>query len=363
MMERSRVCASSCRPVHSSTGTFVDAFAGCGGLSLGLMRGGWRGLFAIEHDQFAFATLTANFLTEQARFRYDWPEWLEQRAWSIEGFLDQHRDDVCHLDGGVDLLAGGPPCQGFSAAGRRFAADPRNRLVETYLDLVDAVSPKIVLMENVMGITYDFKSRGANTGEPISNFADKIVSRLSAEFEVHCSPLVASRYGVPQARTRFFLIGLSKSFFGGLDSNPFGAVERLRKVFLAERGIRSPVGSRAALSDLELSRNGTEPCPEAEGYDAISYRKPRTKYQRAMRDRYDAAPPDTKLAKHRPETTRKFEKIIRYCRGEGRLGVTLPREMRAKWSIKKMATRVQYDKGGRPRRAATATSSEPPRGA
>ena len=138
---------------------FIDAFAGCGGLSLGLMRAGWTGLFAIEKDNFAFESLRANFLEKKARHSYSWPKWLEQKAWSVEDLLKQHGSNLEKLRGRVTLLAGGPPCQGFSSAGRRRVADPRNKLVDKYLDLVRTLEPKIVLMENVLGITYDFKAR------------------------------------------------------------------------------------------------------------------------------------------------------------------------------------------------------------
>ena len=70
--------------------TFIDAFAGCGGLSLGLLRAGWRGAFAIEKDSFAFSTLKTNLIDEGARHRYDWPEWLEQKPWTIESLVAAH---------------------------------------------------------------------------------------------------------------------------------------------------------------------------------------------------------------------------------------------------------------------------------
>ena len=88
---------------------FVDVFAGCGGLSLGLLRAGWRGLFAIEKDRFAFATLKANLIDDGTRYRFDWPDWLEKRPWTIEEFEEAHRKQLNNLRGKVDLLAGGPP--------------------------------------------------------------------------------------------------------------------------------------------------------------------------------------------------------------------------------------------------------------
>ena len=321
-------------------GTFIDAFAGAGGLSLGLMRSGWRGLFAIEKDAFAFETLSANFMEKDARYAYAWPSWLERRAWCINEFLSEHAARLARMSKRIDLLAGGPPCQGFSAAGRRFASDPRNQLVASYLELVAVVRPKMILLENVMGITHDFKVRGATNGEVVENFADQIIRRLSENYHIYTEPLLASRFGVPQSRTRFFLIGLSISDFEFKDINPFNHLRKFRNSVLAQYGIRTPVSAQAALSDLELGRNGTEPCPDNLDWDSIAYIKPRTTFQRAMREDFADAPPDTKLAKHRAETIQKFATIISHCRQEGRLKVQLSKAIKSELGIKKMATRV-----------------------
>ena len=64
--------------------SFIDAFAGCGGLTLGLMRAGWNGQFAIEKDRFAFDILHENFLKQGTRYSYSWPDWLEPEPWSVE---------------------------------------------------------------------------------------------------------------------------------------------------------------------------------------------------------------------------------------------------------------------------------------
>ena len=89
--------------------SFVDVFAGCGGLSLGLMQAGWKGLFAIEADKFAFETLKHNLLSD-GRFSYDWPTWLPQEARNISGFIEQYKKKLKPLRGKVDLIVGGPPC-------------------------------------------------------------------------------------------------------------------------------------------------------------------------------------------------------------------------------------------------------------
>lgn len=320
---------------------FVDAFAGCGGLSLGLMRAGWRGLFAVEKDRFAFETLKANFLAPGARHSYDWPSWLEQKTWCVEALLKEHRSELSSLKGRVDLLAGGPPCQGFSSAGRRRAIDPRNEMVERYLELINVLQPKIVLMENVLGITYDFKVNGKKPGTPLPNFADKLKARLGESYHVFCSTVWAYQFGIPQYRPRFFLIGVLKSESPGIaPDNPFAHFHRLRDRFLAERGLSRRVSVSAALSDLTVSRNGTVPCPDSEGYESIAYKSPRSSFQRAMRDGFEGVPSDTRLAKHNAHIKQRFKQIIALCNAQGRSNVQLSLKMRERFGIKKMATRV-----------------------
>src|SRR5437016_3719830 len=105
---------------------FIDAFAGCGGLSLGLMQAGLEGRLAIEHDKFAFETLQANLLSKQSRFKYSWPSWLPKGPIAIGKLLKAYKGQLKSLEGKIDVLVGGPPCQGFSSAGRRKHDDPRN---------------------------------------------------------------------------------------------------------------------------------------------------------------------------------------------------------------------------------------------
>ena len=138
--------------------TFIDAFAGCGGLSLGLMQAGWTGRFAIERDKFAFATLKANLLAKDSPHKYVWPRWLPKEPIGIVDFLSKYREQLAAFAGTVDVLVGGPPCQGFSSAGRRKHDDPRNQLFASYLKLVDLIKPKAVLIENVRGFTLDFSA-------------------------------------------------------------------------------------------------------------------------------------------------------------------------------------------------------------
>jgi DNA (cytosine-5)-methyltransferase 1 len=324
-----------------SAPTFIDAFAGCGGLSLGLMRAGWRGQFAIEKDRFAFNTLKHNLLGSNAGNAYSWPKWLKQKPWCIDELLQHHMPELLSLRGKIDLLAGGPPCQGFSSVGLRNATDPRNRLVESYFELVKILQPRLVLMENVPGISHGFKKHGRRLADPSKNFAETLKLNLSREYCVHSATLIASSFGIPQRRPRFFLIAIRKSEpLASQAATFFKQVLKERAAFLSSRKISRRVTTKNAISDLEVSRTGTVKCRDSVGYEAISYRGPKTAFQRAMRDGFEDAPSDTRLAKHRPDIKRRFKRIITLCKADGHLGIKLSPKMRKKFGLKKYSTTV-----------------------
>ena len=317
---------------------FVDVFAGCGGLSLGLKRAGWKGLFAIEKDSFAFDTLSTNFPSGDRPFSYDWPTSIEKRAWDIHELLSERREALAALAGKVDLLAGGPPCQGFSHAGRRRPDDPRNKLFEAYLELVKILRPRLVLVENVKGFKSDFK-----VSEPgaIKNFAAALEQGLNTDYDVASAVIKACDFGVPQARPRVFLIGaLKDADVGDMVASFFDYLEGQVSGFLSERQLPSRPTARDAISDLEVSLNGTVPSVDSKGFEAIAYKSPRTFYQKVMRDGHEGAPPDTRLARHRSDIRERFEAIIKACGEEGRLCVTISAETRKVHGLKKMAIRV-----------------------
>lgn len=324
-------------PRTDSRPTFIDAFAGCGGLSLGLMRAGWRGLVAIETDPFAFETLSANFLSEGNRFSYDWPARIAKQPWDIRELLSTHPRELADLAGKVDLLAGGPPCQGFSHAGRRDAHDSRNFLFEAYLQLVERVQPRLVLLENVLGFKHDF--RGSDD-PAVTNFAAALAQGLGGDYNLATAVLRADDYGVPQARPRFFLVGarrdtgnapLVASFFRDLGA---GAA-----AFLLARGLPRRPTAKGALSDLESDRNGTIPSPDSKGFEAIGYLPPRNAYQRAMRDGHQGPPTGTRLARHRPHIRQRFQALLRYSREDGHR-ITVPANIRAAHGLRKATVRV-----------------------
>lgn len=317
---------------------FVDAFAGCGGLSLGLMRAGWRGLFAIEKDPFAFETLSTNFPSGDGLLSYHWPAGIERRAWDINELLSERKQTLVSLAGKVDLLAGGPPCQGFSHAGRRRPDDPRNKLFEAYLELVEVLRPRFVLVENVQGFKSDFKGVG---GLAVKNFAAALQQGLSTDYDVASAIIRACDYGVPQARPRFFLVGAQKEAASGERIAAFFEdLERHASRFLCERNLPNRPTARDAISDLEVIRNGTFPSVDSKGFEAIAYRAPRTPYQRVMHEGWEGIPPDTRLARHRPNIRDRFATIIRICREEGLINAALSNEIRKAYNLKKKTIRV-----------------------
>ncbi|MGJ0511178.1 DNA cytosine methyltransferase [Methylocystis sp.] len=310
---------------------FVDAFAGCGGLSLGLMNAGLQGLFAIEQDPFAFSTLRTNLIGNKKTPTFEWPAWLPKEAISVETLISGYESELRGLRGTVDVLAGGPPCQGFSTAGRRRSNDPRNRLFKSYVELVGLIEPKIVLMENVRGFIVNF---GGDSS--INNYAQELRGLLEKRYSVHERLLNLSQFGVPQQRTRYFLIALHPDFG---DADPFKLVEEQLPGFLRRLNLQVPVSSWAAISDLEAEVGGTRLSRDTTGFLEIRPASKRTAYQRLMGPE-NPNMSDLRLARHAPEIQKRFRKIISTCHAEGRLNTTISTEMRDRYGLKKQALRV-----------------------
>jgi len=311
--------------------TFIDAFAGCGGLSLGLMQAGWTGRFAIERDKLAFSTLKANLLAKASPHKYVWPRWLPKEPIGIVELLSNYRDQLEQISGSVDVLVGGPPCQGFSSAGRRKHDDPRNQLFASYLNLVDIIKPKVVLIENVRGFTLDFSA-----GDEIKNFSQALKARLSDAYTVHEQLLDLSTFGVPQARTRYFVLAFRSEVNV---PNPFVHLQSRLPSFLRSLRLTAPVSSGAAISDLEVGRSGTQPSTESKGFEETRYAGPLTHYQKLMNAGCDV-PTDLRLARHAEEIAGRFKEIIELSHAQGRLNTSIGAEMRARFGLKKMALRV-----------------------
>ena len=326
--------------------TFIDVFAGCGGLTLGLVRAGWQAIFAVEKDPFAYATLEANFLQATSRYQFEWPAWLPKQACDIRALLETHAEQLRGLRGSIDLLAGGPPCQGFSSAGRRKPHDPRNQLFRDYVALVELIEPRLILLENVEGITYPFgrgeaPAKAIRTGEEQPSYAAAIEKALAESYHLFTSIIRCSEYGIPQNRPRFILVGYSKKFFDRVDiPPPFAELDACKVDFLAVRGLKSTTTVKQAISDLEIRRNGLVEGEGAPKFKSIGYKAPLSEYQRAMRDEHTGMPSDTRLARHRPDIARRFARIIAAMTKRHRLGIQLNAEQRKEFGVAKSTLRV-----------------------
>lgn len=277
---------------------YIDLFAGCGGISLGLKKSGWNGIFAIERNSDAFSTFKHNLLSENSHF--SWPKWLKKTNHDIYDILDNYTDKLEELSGKVDLIVGGPPCQGFSMAGRRQKDDVRNNLVDAYLDFVNIVKPKAILLENVHGFTIPFEP-----GEvPYSLYVKNTLEHMG--YNVTSKELVFSKYGVPQNRKRFILVGtLEKkdiNFFEELDSN----VEK----FMSDKQLDFDVTIASAISDLNKA-NGTYKSKEFKKFDFGMYSNENSQYQRLMRCSIanNVNPDSHRFANHKPATISLFNFI------------------------------------------------------
>jgi DNA (cytosine-5)-methyltransferase 1 len=171
-------------------GPMIDLFSGAGGLSLGFEWAGFPVKAAIDLDSSANETFRKNRPEAEAALALDLSD-TSQFAKAIGEIRRRVGSD------GVHLLAGGPPCQGFSTAGACRTDDPRNRLVFSFLAAVDELRPEIVLIENVPALMW--------RGRPILR---EIFRALNSNGYENCSAGLfhAEGYGVPQLRRRLFIL-------------------------------------------------------------------------------------------------------------------------------------------------------------
>ena len=287
--------------------TVIDLFSGAGGLSLGLYQAGWHGLFAIEKNPFAFDTLKFNLIDNKKHF--DWPNWLPQTPHDINEVLKNYSRQLEDLRGAVDLVAGGPPCQGFSMAGQRVKDDVRNQLVFSYIKFIKIVQPKMVLFENVKGFTYAFnKSKRSD----VDSYAHKVISALEGlGYNVKPHVIDFSEYGVPQRRKRFILVGIRKDI--GSPDIFEDMLHKNRDSFLKKKGIGATVSLREAISDL-LRSNGTLPTPDRKGFLSGKYGEEElSNYERLMRGDYPCeheVPNSHSFARHSTEKLNCYERLL-----------------------------------------------------
>jgi len=307
--------------------TYIDLFSGCGGLALGLHNAGWQGLFAIEKSADAFKTLHYNQIEKNKNFH--WPSWLEKKHHDINDVLKEHETKLKSLRGKIKLIAGGPPCQGFSMAGRRKEDDDRNKLIDSYIKFVELVEPELLFFENVKGFTIGFK-KDNKRGQAYSTYVVDKLDKLG--YDVEGKIVDFSEYGIPQKRQRYILVG-SKT---GNAENFFHKITQNRSNFFKSKNINNTTSLSDAISDL-LRSNGTQASPDTKNFEAGLYNKPQSAYQKLMR----ASKPFTntiadshRFAKHKKETVEKFQYILK----NGVANKNISEAIKAKYKMKKRTT-------------------------
>ena len=238
----------------------IDLFCGCGGISAGLRNAGFRIVAGADIDTRYITTFRHNF-PEAPSLNIDLMRYTPSEFMSVIGIEP----------GELDLVAGGPPCQGFSKnvpRKLRYMDDRNNLLIRTFLDYCEAMEPKMVLMENVAEMKNGFSQQ----------FSDEIIARLSdAGYTVTAMVLNAAEHGIPQTRRRAFFLAAKGTTLLEVpqpthckDSPQLGFFDKPSFVTVWE-----------AIGDLPSVRHG-------EGVDPCEYAcEPLSDYQRKMRTSTD----------------------------------------------------------------------------
>jgi DNA (cytosine-5)-methyltransferase 1 len=209
----------------------VDLFAGCGGLSLGIERSGGQLQLAVEKSDMAAYTFYANFIDESI----DDSGWRRYLGRSVEEqvsarvavhalreVLDNELAMGRVISAGVDVVVGGPPCQGFSLAGQRNPNDVRNTLPWEYLEFVERTSPRLVVIENVVGMSHRFSK---DEEAPFVQL-QQALRETGPGYVVQGVAVNALHYGAPQNRPRLMIIGLRADVASDLEIESSGSLWR-----------------------------------------------------------------------------------------------------------------------------------------
>jgi len=255
----------------------ADLFAGAGGLSTGFQLAGYRSVFFNEIDEAAATTFRAND-PEVVPFVCPIEELTAERVRRETGLESES----------LDVMVGGPPCQGFSInAPERSTEDARNKLFRHYVRLVlEGLRPKVVVLENVPGLV------SFNNGQTVRDLTRAFGN---AGYRVAFRILNAAHYGVPEERWRLVLIGtnlpgvepsfpqpthysLQRPNFTGGRTMTFAHAIGKQERGLFGGSLRAPVTIREAIGDLP-------PIPSGGGAGEMDYAAPpRSDYQRMMRE-------------------------------------------------------------------------------
>lgn len=212
---------------------YIDLFAGAGGMSLGFDNAEFENVLAVEYDKCFAETYSFNFPKHNLK---------------VADIKSISNEEIKKIVGNnkIDVIIGGPPCQGFSIAGkigRNFIDDERNELFKEFVRFVEVVKPRIFVMENVAALKTH--NKGKTIEEIIKEF-EKI------GYTVKCDVLNAVNYGVPQQRRRIFVIGTlskeNKFIFPKKTSKKMTIKEALKGLPKLESGETSDIPNHNAMN-------------------------------------------------------------------------------------------------------------------
>lgn len=311
--------------------TFVDLFAGAGGFTEGFLLAGEESNFELlgATDVSPMAQLThERRFRDQLGQRYSFVTQDIRNPSFTKYFLDSVRS--IHGDKPIDVVCGGPPCQGFSVFGKRTEDDPRNDLFRPYLAFIERVQPKYFVMENVPGLVQMYKGRAVEQIIAGIENLQTVKYQVSGPLRVN-----AAEYGVPQNRERVLFIG------SRLDMPPIRDVTR--------PGLFEEVSVADAISDLSFLRawetaDKYAPTYPVESQYQIESRRGRLFKKLGMVSRHPNVLRNHEAARHRPEIIARFAMIE-----EGRGLESVPRELwdkhlksSKKWCVRLDRSRPSY---------------------
>ncbi len=226
----------------------ISFFAGCGGLCYGVKAAGFN-IVATNELQNAYKKIYSD--------NFSGFEFLSNDITEIK---DNDIKKIIKKQGAIDLMIGGPPCQGFSLAGKRDVNDSRNTLFQNYLHIASIIKPKVILMENVRLLT--------SMKDPSGEYVSKRILDTFKSIGYSCAffTVNAKNYGVPQDRERVIFVGLREDLKAS-PSIPIASYGFEKNLFSDE----SPLFSFGdAVSDLEFIESG-ENCTSDEYHKAVNH--------------------------------------------------------------------------------------------
>ncbi len=218
---------------------FADLFCGCGGMSLGLIDAGFTDVIAADFWDVAMRNYLSYYKLATTNF------------YQTNMFNENERLELIDAirAANIDLLAGGPPCQGFSTLGKREEKDTRNTLVESYLQVALAIKPKLLIMENVPAI----QSMKHSSGKRYPEYAKQLLQENGYYAETVF--VTGEQVGLSQTRKRLFLVALNKNYLRYVDDYAKVLAETLERLQPAWEctTLRSVIGDLPSLQSGEGS--------------------------------------------------------------------------------------------------------------